>query len=385
MEQVKRMKLPIAGRIQHGEQLFENGKKKVLEYGYFISKVKNSNLTFLENRFSEKYPKVKTITIRIVSENPFFTRMARYNQGGSVCYHKIEENQGKQRIAGKWQKNECKADCPYRVAKEGQQKPACNREGHLYFMLPEICSDRLWNMIITGQESIDNLKGYFEWQKVIGNSVMGDYKICLAQKEQTTKEGKKFYNYVLDIIRKEDVNSSNPIPEKQSNTKQLSTNSSPNVNSNIAKPISNVNNVEQTEQAKAEKTTNQVEEVSSNIEKKNTKKSTKTKKVENAKQKEPKENKQDNNEQDEFANLYSLIETSKKMFEKDGKPTEYVIGNFVDMDDKPVNVIIAPQFADELLQCDIGTMVKMDLQTVGNKTFTNNIEYVQKALKNVAA
>lgn len=213
MEQFKKTKLPIAGRIQHGEQLFENGKKKVLDYGYFISKVKNSNLTFLENRFNEKYPNVKIITIRIVNENPFFTRMARYNQGGSVCYHKIEENQGKQKVSGSWQKHECKSDCPYRVAKEGEQKPACNREGHLFFMLPEICSDRLWNMIITGQESINNLEGYFEWQKTIGNSLIGDYQICLTKKEQTTKNGKKFNNYILDIVKKDELNSNNSIPK----------------------------------------------------------------------------------------------------------------------------------------------------------------------------
>lgn len=381
MEQVRKMKLPIAGRIQHGEQLYENGKKRVLEYGYFISKVKNSNLIFLENRFNEKYPKVKEITIRIVSENPFFTRMARYNQGGCVCYHKIEENKGKQKVSGAWQNYECKSDCSYRIAKEGEQKPVCNREGHLYFMLPEICSDRLWNMIITGQESIDNLQGYFQWQKTIGNSIIGDYKVCLAQKEQTTKDGKKFNNYILDIIKKEDANVSKLIPEVQSNTEQLPTNTTQNVNNSATKTTNNVNNIEEKEeQENVERTTDNVIKENKTTEKKSTKKATKSKKSETIKEENKTVNK--NNEDEKY---YALLETSTKMIMKDGKPTEYLIGSFVDNEENPISVVIPPKFIDELVQCDLGTMVKMDLQTAGDNTFTNNIEYLQKMLKKVAA
>ena len=55
------------------------------------------------------------------------------------------------------------------------------------------------------------------------------------------------------------------------------------------------------------------------------------------------------------------------------------------MKDKQYQVIIPPQYAEELKQCDLGTAVLLDLQTKGDKTFTNSIQYVEKHLKNVAA
>lgn len=51
MEQVRKMNLPIVGRVQHGEQQILNQKRRVVELGYFIAKIKNDNMQFLLNRF----------------------------------------------------------------------------------------------------------------------------------------------------------------------------------------------------------------------------------------------------------------------------------------------------------------------------------------------
>ena len=68
MEQVNVRSLPIAGKIQHGLQE-DNGKgKRVKELGYFITKIDNDNIKYLQNRFNEKYPKQKKIKVRFFDE-----------------------------------------------------------------------------------------------------------------------------------------------------------------------------------------------------------------------------------------------------------------------------------------------------------------------------
>ena len=84
-------------------------------------------------------------------------------------------------------------------------------------------------------------------------------------------------------------------------------------------------------------------------------------------------------------NYYALVGTTKKIIQKDNKPKEYVIGNFVDSEDKVIDVYIKDEFAEELLKCDLGTLVELELATAGDKTFTNNVKYIQKCIKNVAA
>lgn len=87
----------------------------------------------------------------------------------------------------------------------------------------------------------------------------------------------------------------------------------------------------------------------------------------------------------EFDNYYVLLETKTQKILKDGKPTDYLVANVANIEDKQIDVIIPPQFADELLECDMGTSFILDLQTAGDKTFTNSIKYDQKLPKNVAA
>lgn len=99
MEQLRNMNLPIVGRIQHGEQQISNQRKKIVELGYFIAKIKNDNMQFLLNRFNEKYKQEKKLNIRFFDDEPLSVRHIRYNQGGAVCYCKENEVQGKQKVS----------------------------------------------------------------------------------------------------------------------------------------------------------------------------------------------------------------------------------------------------------------------------------------------
>lgn len=375
MEQIRNMNLPIVGRIQHGEQQILNQKRKVVELGYFIAKIKNDNMQFLLNRFNEKYNQEKKINIRFFDDEPLSVRHIRYNQGGAVCYCKENETQGKQKVSNVWKPVNCTSDCKYKMSADVTSKPMCNLEGTLKFLLPEISTDRIWIMKITGQTSIKRLKAYIALQKHLGNPIIGDYTLFLKQEEQTNKMGKTFNNYVLDIVKNENFISNNTIPSNQANHKQLSTIAPQNVdNTTLNSNTTVVGNTKTESKSKQDKTT----------EKKSAQKAIKSKQ-ETITQDESKQKQENTELKNEFENYYILVETSKKTLMKAGKPTEYLIGNFVDMKDQTIDVVIPPQFATELSQCDIGTTVILDLATVGDKTFTNNIQYVQKCLKKVAA
>lgn len=242
MEQVTRTNLPIVGRIQHGEQQVVNQRKRVTELGYFIAKTKNNNMNFLLNRFNEKYPKQTFLNVQFFDEDPLTVRKARYNQGGIVCYCMSGTSKGKQKVSNKWQDIECDSNCKYCIKQEGTSKPACNYEGTLKFMLPEISQDRIWIMKITGQQSISNLEEYIEFQKYLGNSLKGTYTIFLNQIEQTNSEGKKFNNFVIDIVKAEDFNSNN-----NSNSQIDSKNpiiSTQNIDNNIPSQVPNEKNTQ---------------------------------------------------------------------------------------------------------------------------------------------
>ena len=398
MEERRNVNLPIAFRVQHGEQQIINGKQRAVELEHFIAKTKNKNLQFLVNRFNEKYKDAKTITIKVIDENPFKVRRARYNQGGTVCYHMKNQdtNLAKQKISNVWKEVECNAECPHRIVAEGAIKATCNEEGTLRFMLPEICKDMICYMLVTGGESIRNLEGYFNFQKEIGNSVIGEYNITLVQKEQNTKKGKKYKNYILEIVKVEDKANS-LVPENAN-----STNIQAKENIIATKEKSNTTNStlkeEQAEKTyeKTKETENTQKEEVKTVEKKTTKRASKSKKTENVKQEqmtmEVQNTKVENAEiqntesQDElFARSHFLVETSTTTLMKNGEPKEYLVANFVNAQDKQIDVIIPHELESELLECDVGTAVILDLQTAGDKTFTNSIKYVQKCLKDVAA
>lgn len=384
MEQ-KRILLPLAGKIQHGKQEQSQKGRKIIELGYFIAKAENETLTFLENRFNEKYPQKKLIHIKFFDENPYTVRRIRYNQSGAVCYCPYEETKGKQKVSGVWKTINCTEDCKYRIIEEGKNKPACLFEGNLRFLLPEISQDRIWRMQIKGYQSIFALYEYLSFQKYLGKSLIGDYYLFLKKKKQTSKDGKSYENYILDIIRKEDFISNN---DSLNNTEQ-STIQAQNVdnsieipskiesknNSNSKEPITEVKDKDQTKvkTSKSKKTENK-----STSEKEN-KTTVVESNVTNL------ENTENSNPDDKFKNYYLLLDKTYKTLMNAGKPTEYLVANFVDQYDNVKEVIIAPQFIEEISDCGTGTNVILDLAIAGDKTFTKDIKFVKKMPKDVAA
>lgn len=351
MEQVTRTNLPIVGRIQHGEQQFINQRKRVTELGYFIAKTKNSNMNFLLNRFDEKYPKQTFLNVTFFNEDPLTIRRIRYNQGGAVCYCMSGTIKGKQKVSNKWQDIECSSNCKYCIKQEGAGKPACNYEGTLKFMLPEISQDRIWIMKITGQQSISNLEEYIGFQKYLGNSLKGTYTIFLNQIEQTNAEGKKFNNFVIDIIKAEDFNSNNNLIS-QNDTK----------NSVISTENTNI-----VENSISNQTPTETEKADSNLEQPQI------------------TNEQNQNVPQTYKEHCFLYDTEYKNFKKAGKDTEYLIAKVTDENDKTTDVVVKPEFREKMEKCDIGTELILELQKFGENIISKNIEFVRPILKKVAA
>ncbi len=381
MEQIKSVNLPLAGRIQHGEKQTNGKKQKVIDYGYFIAKVKDNTLSFLKNRFNEKYPQSQMLHIRFFTENPLSIRNARYNQSGLVCYCGYNQNDGKQKVEGRWNSIKCSPECQYKISEEGR-RPACSYEGNLKFLLPDISNDRIWTMKITGYTSIFRLKEYIEFQKYLGNSIIGDYYLFLKKETQTNREGKSFENFILDIVRKEEVDS-NSSNQKQ---EQVSTNTQKNVD----KPIQN-SKLKENISAKTDKKVSELVVNTANVS--NNNKDTVEKKVvttntvtvtENKTNDVKTQNSQHAND-DPFKNYYVLVESFERELQKDGKPTKYQFATFVDQNNKTIDAVISPKFVNELSECDTGTTVILDIQTAGKLIIANDIKFVQKCPKNIAA
>ena len=385
MEQ-KRILLPLAGKIQHGKQEQNQKGKKIIELGYFIAKAENETLTFLENRFNEKYPQRQLIHIRFFDEKPYSVRRIRYNQSGAVCYCPYGESKAKQKVSGIWKPIECNEDCKHRIIEEGKNKPACLFEGNLRFLLPDISEDRIWRMQIKGYQSIFAILEYLDFQRYLGKSLIGDYYLFLKKKKQTSKkDGKSYENYILDIIRKEDFISNN----NSSNVTEQSTNKVQNVDNSIQNPLkiedeTNLN----TSKDITEKVIEEKPKAKTTKTKKSTNKETVSKPTETTVVEDTKTNKNDTeniNPEDKFKNYYLLLDMQPKTLMNAGKPTDYLVANFVDQYDNIKEVIIAPQFINEISECDTGTNVILDLAVAGDKTFTKDIKFVKKIKKNVAA
>ena len=43
------------------------------------------------------------------------------------------------------------------------------------------------------------------------------------------------------------------------------------------------------------------------------------------------------------------------------------------------------KYANELLECDLGTMVKLKITDTGVRKFATEVEFISKLLKNIAA
>jgi hypothetical protein len=316
------------------------------------------------DKFNKLFKGKQSIEIEFFDEEPLSKKYVRYNQSGEVCRSPEGSNQATQRVKNGWQQINCDTyNCQHRQKNE-YGKCACNRIGWLKFLIPDVSTDRIFLMKITGQTSINKLDDYIKLQKAQGKSIKGRHIIFLKQIEQSNSLGQTFNNYVLDILKKENVESIKQIPKTIEKPKELSTYNEQNVNNEV---------VTSTKEVEKDTKTTTIEET-----KKNTTKTVKSKK--NAEKKETK--KQENsNVEDPFKDCYQLLET----YSKEIAGRSYLIAKFVDMQDKIYDVAVRPEDAIELEQCDLGTVVRLELSDVKGQLFAIKFELVEKMLKKVAA
>ena len=203
--QTKFMTLPIAGSIRHGEKQEKNGKSKPVELGHFVAKIQDDAMSHLLDKFKTKYSQSRILNIYFFDEYPLSIRRVRYNTGGTTCYCKLDDTKAMEKVNNKWTQKECLESCEHRVSK-GNTKPQCTVEATLKFMIPDISTDRIWFLKTKIYYSILNISSYITLQKKLGHSLKGNYNLFLKTKEDII-DGKKFNNYVLDLISNENFNS----------------------------------------------------------------------------------------------------------------------------------------------------------------------------------
>ncbi len=390
MEQTKLVNLPLIGNVQHGEKI----DNKVKEYGYFIAKTKNTHMQSYIEKFDKLFKGKQSIEIEFFCEEPLTKKYVRYNQSGEVCRCPENSNQATQKVKNGWQQIECKgSECQYRQKNEAG-KCACNRIGWLKFLIPSISTDRIFLMKITGQTSINQLDNYIKLQKIQGKSIKGLYTLFLYQKEQTNSLCETHKNYLVDIVKKDEFDSNKPIPQNTQNEKELSTINTQNVNNKAEKQ-------KITQIAANKSTTSTIQKQTQNVEtektadtKTTTKSETKTSAKKEIKSKSKKDNAKsqdkvtetsEKTEKVDLDNCYALLRTFTKKIVYNGQPKEYTMGEFADMNDKISEIAVKPEDAKELLECDLGTFVRLEIKDVGNIKFAVNLEFIEKATKKIAA
>ena len=390
MEQTKLVNLPLIGNVQHGEKI----DNKVKEYGYFIAKTKNTHMQSYIEKFDKLFKGKQSIEIEFFCEEPLTKKYVRYNQSGEVCRCPENSNQATQKVKNGWQQIECKGpECQYRQKNEAG-KCACNRIGWLKFLIPSISTDRIFLMKITGQTSINQLDNYIKLQKIQGKSIKGLYTLFLYQKEQTNSLCETHKNYLVDIVKKDEFDSNKPIPQNTQNEKELSTINTQNVNNKaekqkitqIAANKSTTSTIQkQTQNVETEKTADTKTTTKSET-KTSAKKETKSKsKKDNAKSQDKVTETSEKTEKVDLDNCYALLRTFTKKIVYNGQPKEYTMGEFADMNDKISEIAVKPEDANELLECDLGTFVRLEIKDVGNIKFAVNLEFIEKATKKIAA
>ena len=390
MEQTKLVNLPLIGNVQHGEKI----DNKVKEYGYFIAKTKNTHMQSYIEKFDKLFKGKQSIEIEFFCEEPLTKKYVRYNQSGEVCRCPENSNQATQKVKNGWQQIECKgSECQYRQKNEAG-KCACNRIGWLKFLIPSISTDRIFLMKITGQTSINQLDNYIKLQKIQGKSIKGLYTLFLYQKEQTNSLCETHKNYLVDIVKKDEFDSNKPIPQNTKNEKELSTINTQNVNNKaekqkitqIAANKSTTSTIQkQTQNVETEKTAD-TKTTTKNDTKTSAKKETKSKsKKDNAKSQDKVTETSEKTEKVDLDNCYALLRTFTKKIVYNGQPKEYTMGEFADMNDKISEIAVKPEDANELLECDLGTFVRLEIKDVGNIKFAVNLEFIEKATKKIAA
>lgn len=377
--------------MQHGEQVKTPKGKRVTELGHFIAKIQQEYMQRYLQEFDKQYKGKKYIEIEFCNDEPLTKKYVRYNQSGEVCSCFEGNTTANQKTKNGVQQVACGPECQYRQKNE-QGKAACNRIGWLKFFIPSICKDRIWLMRITGQTSINRLDAYINLQKAQGNSIKGRYILFLKQEEQTSQAtGQSFNNYILDILKKEDFESNKPIPQNQTNPNEISTTNTKNVNNQVEKQEISEFKDEKINTTKSEKSkVLKKQEEKSEVQKED--KTATTKKTTKSKAKKTEENKVENKTdastktENSTDNCYALLRTfNEKLTSKNGETKEYLIGEFADMNDNISNIVIRPENAQELSECDLGTFVKLDIKEIGEKKFAMSLEFIDKRVKNIAA
>lgn len=331
-----------------------------------------------KKKFDEIYQKKQSIKIRIFDETPLTKKYVRFNQGGTVCHCMEGSNIAKQKVKDGYKNIECNlSTCQYRQKNE-QGKSACNRIAWLKFLMPEISTDRIFLMRITGQTSIDRLDEYFNFQKLQGNSIKNDYTLYLKQEEQTNIFAKSFNNYVLDILNDSEFkkldNSLTSEIKIQNTSKTASVE-----DKNVEKEESPITTSNASDTAKDTTLEDTDKEKKANV--KSTKKTT-TKKDTKAQ-----EEKQATPTIEDLDNSFNIVKTErKKMTTKSGDIKEFLIGSFADIDTgEAVDIVIDPNYADELEECGLGTIVKLDIVESGKIKYAKKVDYIYKILKKEVA
>ncbi|MCI9245655.1 MAG: hypothetical protein HFJ30_00665 [Clostridia bacterium] len=380
------VKMPVIGKVQHGEKLItDDGKQRTVDYGYFIAKIQEANMQQYLDKFNTLIKGSKSIDIQFLDDNPLSVRQERANQSGTVCYCMEGQSKGKQKIKNLWQDIECKSDCTY-LQKDTYGKSPCKRIAWLKFLIPQIALDRIWLMKITGQEAIDNLQSYISFQYLQGNSLKNNiYTIFLTQKEQIDSLGKIHNNYVLDIIQKSDFISHPPISNNSQDPQKpiINNDKTP---TNTTQKTSKQSNSSKEKQSQGTTTTTKSsstpvkkEEKKETTSQKSASKKETTSKPKSSNQKKAEESNQETTS--EYDNCYVLLSTSTEKIQN----KEYFVAEFVDMQDKTLKVAIHPNFVTELSECELGTVVKLDIQEVQQTNFAVGLEFVEKHTKKVAA
>lgn len=377
-----------------------NGKTRVKDYGYFIAKIQESNMQQYLDKFDELIKGKTTLDIQLLGKDTFTIKRVRYNQGGAACYCMDGEDTGRTKEKNLWKPIPCNSSCSY-LQKDANGKTACNRIAWLKFFIPEISMDRIWLMRITGQQSIDNIDAYLQLQQLQGNSLNNLFTLFLTQKEQTNFLGKTFNNYVLDIVKKGDFISEPQIPQTNQIQKDLSTKNTQNVNNNVEKEqqntvtktaITQTSNVEtQTaKETKIKEDTKQTKAETTNVTE--IKETTKPKKQTRSKSKKAEEKSKNSNTEEKqsdenFDNYYVLESLSSETIKTKSGPKEYTIGKFYTMkEDNPHNIIIKPEYAKELQNCELGTVVEIaEIREIEGRKFALDLKFIQKMEKNIAA
>lgn len=360
MNNVKKVP-PIACVICHGEKKMVDGKEKLFEYDYFLSKCNKDSMKFISQKFDARYKGSKSIPIYVCGENPISRRYVRYNQSGVACKRSFDQEKARDR------KNnliECNEDtCQYRQSVNGKT-PACREELMFTFMMPDICQDRAFLLQTKSSNSLTALGNYFGFQKHLGNSVVGKYNLFLQPTETVSPDGIRSTHYIYGIVKVEDqelVVAENPVTAEEKFDIIISE-KTPTVEvleEKVEKPVENEPIV------KKKATKSKITEMLKESVVPETQETTKPEKPTDK----------------EMERYHILLETKTIQLEKGGEKVNYLLGKFSNMKDEEVEAVIHTDYVEEFKQCELGTQVLLDLEKRKERLFVMKCEFLEKQLK----